>query len=177
MSEHTDDFADVRERVEAATPGPWAVDGPAHPGPDDWLTVYPEGVGGSIAYVQPLWDDAEFISAAREDIPRLLEALDEARETNRRLNRRVTQAEAQVMTTVEDCRRQGMSLGRGLANAACARLEEERDAARAKVARVREVLTGWDAHEAEFPTTDETDRELRECVAEFRAAIDGGEKP
>jgi len=40
------------------------------------------------------------------------------REKNRELNRRATRAESVMNVTAEDCRRQGMSLGRALANVA-----------------------------------------------------------
>jgi hypothetical protein len=47
------------------------------------------------------------------------------RATNRELNRRATVAEAACRVTVEDCRREGVSLGRSLANAGYATLEAE----------------------------------------------------
>nr|WP_314314711.1 hypothetical protein [Kocuria rhizophila] len=62
----------IREREAKATAGPWDVDGPAQCGPGDTLTVYPVEDGGALAYVQPSWDDAEFIAHARTDIPALL---------------------------------------------------------------------------------------------------------
>lgn len=62
----------IRGREAKATAGPWGVDGPAQCGPGDTLTVYPVEDGGTVAYVQPCWDDAEFIAHAREDIPALL---------------------------------------------------------------------------------------------------------
>ena len=63
---------ELRKIAEAATPGPWEIDGPAHPGPDDTLPLH-NNDGGAIAYVQPLWDDAEFI--ARFDPPTVLALL------------------------------------------------------------------------------------------------------
>lgn len=72
-------LTEIRARTEAATDGPWAVDGPAQCGPGDTLTVYPAEDGGALAYVQPSWDDAEFIAHAREDIPALLAEIDRLR--------------------------------------------------------------------------------------------------
>lgn len=51
--------------------------------------------------------------------------LAQARATNARLNRRAQQAESAAAQTVEDCRRQGVSLGRGLALWAAERAEAE----------------------------------------------------
>ncbi len=48
-------------------------------------------------------------------------------QTNTRLNRRVTQAEAANSVTVDDCRRQGVPFGRSLANAECNRLTAENE--------------------------------------------------
>ena len=75
---------EIRERVEAATPGPWFVDGPEFGGL--WVTAYRDGesiAGGqpvhpshkdqSFAVMAGLGDeDAAFIAAAREDVPFLL---------------------------------------------------------------------------------------------------------
>ena len=72
-------LTDIRARLAAATEGPWSVDGPAQCGPGDTLTVYPVEDGGTLAYVQPSWDDAEFIAHAREDIPALLAEIDRLR--------------------------------------------------------------------------------------------------
>ena len=73
-------LTDIRARLAAATEGPWSVDGPAQCGPGDTLTVYPVEDGGTIAYVRPSWDDAEFIAHAREDIPALLAEVERLRE-------------------------------------------------------------------------------------------------
>lgn len=72
-------LTEIQARVEDATEGPWFVDGPAQCGPGDTLTVYPVEDGGTLAYVQPSWGDAEFISRAREDIPALLAEVERLR--------------------------------------------------------------------------------------------------
>lgn len=68
-----DRLDEIQARADAATEGPWGVDGAAHPGPDDSLVVYPLEHGGAVAYVQPLYADAEFIAHARTDVPWLIE--------------------------------------------------------------------------------------------------------
>uniref|UniRef100_UPI003F4944A2 hypothetical protein n=1 Tax=Arthrobacter silvisoli TaxID=2291022 RepID=UPI003F4944A2 len=61
-----DEFlAPIRERLAAATPGPWHFDTDA----DDYL-MSPAGE------VPPSLANGEFIAHAREDVPRLLAALD-----------------------------------------------------------------------------------------------------
>ena len=60
--------------ADQATEGPWTVDGPANPGPDDALMVGPNN-DGVIAYVQPSWADAEFITDSRTRLPQALTAL------------------------------------------------------------------------------------------------------
>lgn len=69
----------IQAREAKATAGPWAIDGPAQCGPGDTLAVYPVEDGGTLAYVQPSWDDAEFIAHAREDMPALLAEVERLR--------------------------------------------------------------------------------------------------
>lgn len=54
---------------------------------------------------------------------------DEARETNRRLNRRASEAEAALRVKIEEIRRQGPSLGRMLAGAAASMYRRDLDEA------------------------------------------------
>lgn len=68
----------IRARLSAATEGPWYSDGPLNPGPDDSLVIYPKQ-GGTIAYVQPSWDDAELIAKAPTYMADLLAELDRLR--------------------------------------------------------------------------------------------------
>lgn len=119
--------------ARAATPGPWA-----DPMQDDW----PESESDIL--LDLLFDrrtgetncdkaDAAHIAAfdpvtALALVARVRELEAEVmrlRTTNRELNRRATQAEAACRVTVEDCRREGVSLGRSLANAGYAALEAE----------------------------------------------------
>ena len=69
----------IQAREAKATAGPWAIDGPAQCGPGDTLTVYPVEDGGALAYVQPSWEDAEFIAHARQDVPALLAEVERLR--------------------------------------------------------------------------------------------------
>ena len=78
-------LTEIQARAEAATEGPWGVDGNAQCGPEDSLSVYPVRGGGAVAYMQPLWDDAKFIAHAREDIPALLAEIDRLRGECQRL--------------------------------------------------------------------------------------------
>ena len=64
--------------------------------------------------------------------------IERLRATNTALNRRATKAEGQVTTTIEDCRRQGVSIGRGLANAGYEALAAERDALLTEIERLTE---------------------------------------
>jgi len=76
----TDELAQMRERAENATPGPW-----------DWTTPpraelqNPDGVPivrtATIGWADP--PDAEFIARARTDVPRLLDALEAERASKR----------------------------------------------------------------------------------------------
>ena len=64
------DLDAIRARCAAATAGPWT----AH---DDGL-VWPERMGDPVSGSEQL-DDAEFIAAARSDVPDLLAALASSR--------------------------------------------------------------------------------------------------
>jgi hypothetical protein len=60
------DLEAIRRRCEAATPGPWSVE-------EDWTAEVrsPSGLIAKVIYPRHLLD-AEFIAAAREDVPALL---------------------------------------------------------------------------------------------------------
>ena len=73
------DLDAIKARADAATEGPWGVEGRAHPGPDEHLVIYPVEQGGTLAFVQPSWDDAEFIAHARTDIPALIAEVERLR--------------------------------------------------------------------------------------------------
>ena len=66
---------EIEARANAATEGPWEHEPPPGPGEDPMrpICVYPKEDGGTLAYVQPLEADAEFIAHARADVPWLLE--------------------------------------------------------------------------------------------------------
>ena len=72
-----DRMAEIKARCKAATPGAWK-----HRETADYSEIY--AASDPLALVGSSTDDAEFIAHAREDIPYLLEQLEEAqRETER----------------------------------------------------------------------------------------------
>ena len=77
MTDMTEWVKERRRIHNAATEGPWAVDGPAQAGPDDSMVVYPKDDAGAIAYVQPAWDDADaIVDAHNVAVPVLLTAVE-----------------------------------------------------------------------------------------------------
>ena len=82
MTDPRETLARIRKQADAATDGPWEHDPPPGPGEDPMrpICVYPKEDGGTLAYVQPLEADAEFIAAARTDVPALLDALEKVLE-------------------------------------------------------------------------------------------------
>ena len=68
----------IRKQADNATEGPWEHEPPPGPGEDPMrpICVYPKEDGGTLAYVQPLEADAEFIAHARTDVPWLLEQVE-----------------------------------------------------------------------------------------------------
>lgn len=68
---------EIESRANAATEGPWEHEPPPGPGEDPMrpICVYPKEDGGTLAYVQPLEADAEFIAHARTDVPDMAAAL------------------------------------------------------------------------------------------------------
>jgi hypothetical protein len=67
------------------------------------------------------------------------------------LHRRLQRAESAMQITVDECRRQGVSLGRSLANAAWAKAVAERDEARAELAALRAAPPAVEARETDTP--------------------------
>lgn len=78
MADPRETLARIRKQADAATPGPWEHEPPPGPGEDPMrpICVYPKEDGGTLAYVQPLEADAEFIAAARTDVPWLLDQVE-----------------------------------------------------------------------------------------------------
>lgn len=75
-------IAEIREREQDATPGPWACYEPTPPDPDDGLWVMYEtpedGWVHTITHGDNCFteDDAHFVAHARDDIPYLLTRID-----------------------------------------------------------------------------------------------------
>lgn len=88
MRDPRETLARIRKQANAATEGPWEADPftwkPGHPvPPSEWLGIEATGpVKGEVARIRLNDDeadadaDAEFIAAARTDVPRLVAALD-----------------------------------------------------------------------------------------------------
>jgi hypothetical protein len=129
----------------------------------------------------------EFAALRERDAAR--KERDEARATNRDLNRRCQQAEAAARENVEACRRSGVSLGRGLGHFAAAMFERERDEARAALAErdrqlaearglLHEAVEAADLLLAEVEgqggTYGATRDEVRRVVAAYRASQGSG---
>lgn len=66
--------------------------------------------------------------------------LDKARKTNQQLNRRCQAAESAAKVTIDDCERQGVSLGRTLANIKCDELQAKLDEANKQLDNARDYL-------------------------------------
>ena len=90
----------IRARVEAATPGPWHVEGESYdecwdtdcePLPMPWGLAGPTGKSlwssGAGEYAHPDMATAEFIASAREDVPALLAEVERLNEEVRRLGK------------------------------------------------------------------------------------------
>lgn len=146
------DLNEIRARCEAAVPGPWMQGDPF----TDW--VYgPDGDGIAQVGYHPAWadrraDTAAFIAHARTDVLALVDEVERMRAKNTELNRRATKAEGQVSTTIEDCRRQGVSVGRRLANVGYNIVRDELDETLAREERLLEAIRDlWELAEGGQP--------------------------
>lgn len=107
-----------------------------------------------------LHDDAEFVEAAREDVPWLVDQVE-------RLERWKFEA-CEVMSGLREL---GKALGLGLgvqitgpaALAEVARLTAERDALAAQVARVEALAEWFDSVQAEHLSQDDCQCEMKDC--------------
>ena len=110
-----DRLEEIRQRAEAATPGPWKT--VTH---EEYSTVDVDEQGGeNIAMVGSAIADADFIANAREDIPHLLSEVDRLNALHKReiiitgeyaqrvidLTARAEAAEAERDAAVEDLKR------------------------------------------------------------------------
>lgn len=71
-------LADISQRAEAATPGPWMTVQPGGPNGSFWSICNQNGNIIALRLSQSP-EDAAFIAAARADIPALLNAVDRLR--------------------------------------------------------------------------------------------------
>jgi hypothetical protein len=90
------------------------------------------------AYAEPVMkkDDVDGMrDELFERLKNINRELDQARTSNRALHRRCQKAESAARQTVEQCRCQGVSLGRSLANAQCSNYQDALERIRATVTR------------------------------------------
>ena len=125
-----DELKAIEARADAATVGPWH-----HDNTTLWacVTSKPGGFGGAIAQSVPINDpqreraNAAFIAAARTDVPALAAALREAWAALARVEGDFRHAHDVCVTALEE---------RDTARAELARVTAERDALRAEVQRL-----------------------------------------
>ena len=158
---------EIKARAEAATEGPWVRDmhSPDMSGRSGWYIRGPRKLGlrSMVLNSRMLSGDAEFVEAAREDVPWLVDQVE-------RLERWKVEA-TEVMSGLREL---GRALGLGLgvqitgpaALAEVERLTAERDALAAQVARVEEVLEHW-------RTVDEGNAAYAERIGERSRFADG----
>jgi len=157
----------IKARADAATEGPWVRDmhSPDMSGRSGWYIRGPRKLGlrSMVLNSRMLSGDAEFVEAAREDVPWLVDQVES-------LERWKFEA-CEVMSGLREL---GKALGLGLgvqitgpaALAEVERLTAERDALAAQVARVEEVLDHW-------RTVDEGNAAYAERIGERSRFADG----
>ena len=102
-----EELAAIRERAEKATPGPWHVYA-AYSLSDitpETRTCVVDCVASDGTLAR---EDAEFIAHAREDIPRLLDALEAAYAENERLKRKLDAMDDAVYARFGYCEQQNV---------------------------------------------------------------------
>lgn len=185
-------IAEGRRLLDAATPGPWNLDTDRH-GHDEVSHRRMVGMSEVVAQVGRVRPDAELIVWARNNLPALLAALDDAeceserlrgdwiienrqrkaveaalaqaRATNARLNRRCQQAEKAARENIDACQRAGMSFGRSLANYGAMLYLEDLERAQASIDRLRALTLR--------PDGSSRPDEFRISVRRIRAALGG----
>jgi len=112
----------------------------------------------------PSPEDLEDGRTPAAGVAQLKAEIERLRQKNRELNRRLTRAEGAIETTVEDCQRQGVSMGRALANSAATKYKDESEKLSAVVDRCTALCKRW---ETVVPGTPEL------CQKELAKAIKG----
>ena len=181
--------------LDAATPGPWDI----HPS-ERTPALTAIAIPGSMHPVaEPA--DAELIVWARNNLPALLAALDDAeceserfrgdwiienrqrkaveaalaqaRATNARLNRRCQQAEKAARENIEACQRAGMSFGRSLANYGALLYLEDLERAQATLTRVQKLIDDAEQSPSRGVQFGGTPFPASVGTDQLRAALDG----
>ena len=135
---------EIKARADAATEGPWVRDmhSPDMSGRSGWYIRGPRKLGlrSMVLNSRMLSGDAEFVEAAREDVPWLVDQVE-------RLERWKFEA-CEVMSGLRELGkalglRPGVQITGPAALAEVARLTAERDALAAQVARVESLAEDW----------------------------------
>lgn len=148
---------EIKARAEAATKGPWSFDWSEGEVPVFYGQT--TKISGTFSVEANTIEDAEFIAAAREDVPWLIECIGE-------LNGAICWD-----TTCLNCSslldsNYDQYMRAEIAEAEVERLTAERDALAAQVARVEEVLDHW-------RTVDEGNAAYAERIGERSRFADG----
>ena len=155
---------EIKARCDAATEGPWVRDmhSPDMSGRSGWYIRGPRKLGlrSMVLNSRMLSGDAEFVEAAREDVPWLVDQVE-------RLERWKFEA-CEVMSGLREL---GKALGLGLgvqitgpaALAEVTRLTAERDALAAQVARVESLAEWFDSVPEEHLSQDDCQCEMKDC--------------
>ena len=135
---------EIKARCDAATEGPWVRDmhSPDMSGRSGWYIRGPRKLGlrSMVLNSRMLSGDAEFVEAAREDVPWLVDQVES-----------LERWKFEAIEVMSGLRELGKALGLGLgvqitgpaALAEVERLTAERDALAAQVARVESLAEDW----------------------------------
>ena len=166
----------IKARADAATEGPWVRDmhSPDMSGRSGWYIRGPRKLGlrSMVLNSRMLSGDAEFVEAAREDVPWLVDQVES-------LERWKFEA-CEVMSGLREL---GKALGLGLgvqitgpaALVEVERLTAERDALAAKVARVEALAGQWERL-ADTAINPDSREWLQACAATLRECLAGWPK-
>ncbi|MGW4581844.1 hypothetical protein ACWELP_24440 [Rhodococcus aetherivorans] len=185
-------IAEGRRLLDEADPAPWHL--VMRP-----VTTIVDDDGMGIA--QPFSHNADLIVWARNNLPALLDALDEAeceaerlrgdwiienrqrkavesaltqaRATNARLNRRCQQAEKAARENIDACQRAGMSFGRSLANYGAMLYLEDLERAQATIVRVQALIDEAEQSPSRGVQFGGTPFPASVGTDQLRAALDG----
>ena len=167
---------EIKARADAATEGPWVRDmhSPDMSGRSGWYIRGPRKLGlrSMVLNSRMLPGDAEFVEAAREDVPWLVEQVES-------LERWKFEA-CEVMSGLRELGkalglRPGVQITGPAALAEVTRLTAERDALAAQVTRVESLAGQWERL-AETAINPDSREWLQACAATLRECLSGWQK-